>query len=140
MIFRLSAKLATKIDAGALKALPAAENALTDWSAHLFVAARTQYILLTSTQTLYSTVLYGKGITDDSNFIERALSSLREFMEADSQGAIYDRFIAPASASVRFAKALDRSVTGSMNDMVRHATFCLVEGELSPPGGWPPAQ
>jgi hypothetical protein len=61
--------------------------------------------------------MYGKGITNDIDFIVRALSSIREFMEDEGQGAAYERFIAPASASVRFAKALNRSVTGSMNDM-----------------------
>jgi hypothetical protein len=132
MIFRLSQKLNTKIKAGPLPALPLHENPFADWSAHLFVAARTQYLLVSNTQSLYSTVFYGKGITDDSHFIERALSSLREFLEADGQEFVYRRFIVPASGSVRFAKALDRSVTGSMNDLVRHATFWLAEGDLSP--------
>lgn len=134
MIFRLSQKLNTKIKAGTLGALPLHENPLADWSAHLFVAGRTQYILLSNTKSLYSTVLYGKGITNDSDFIERALSSLREFMEADGQRAAYEHFITPACASVRFATALDRSVTGSMNDLIRHATVWLAEGDLSPHG------
>jgi hypothetical protein len=132
MIFRLSHKLNTKIKAGTLGALPLHQNPLADWSAHLFVAARTQYILLSNTKSLYSTVLYGKGITNDSNFIERALSSVREFMDDDEQGFVYRRFIAPASASIRFAKALDRSVTGSMNDLINHATAWLAEGDISP--------
>ena len=40
------------------------------------------------------------------------------------------RFIVPATASVRFAKALDRSVTGSMNDLAKHATSLLAEGDM----------
>ncbi len=39
--------------------------------------------------------MYGKGITDDSRFIERALSTIREFMEDDGQADIYQRFINP---------------------------------------------
>ena len=38
MIFRLSQKLATKIKAGALRALPLHENPVADWSAALPVA------------------------------------------------------------------------------------------------------
>ena len=87
MIFRLSEKLKTKIKAGTLSALLLDENPLADWSAGLFLVGRTQYILLTSTKSLYSTVLPGKGITDESSFIERALSALRGFMECDNQGA-----------------------------------------------------
>ena len=132
MIFRLSQKLNAKIKAGALRALPLHENPLADWSAHLFVAGRTQYLLLSNTKSLYSTVLYGKGITHDSHFIERALGGIREFMEADGQAFVYHRLIVPATASVRFAKALDRSVTGSMNDLIKHATYWLAEGDQSP--------
>ena len=53
-------------------------------------------------------------------------------MEDDGQTFIYQRFIAPASGSVRFGKALDRSVTGSINEMVTLAKLWLAEGELSP--------
>ena len=132
MIFRLSQKLNAKIKGGTLPALPLDENPFADWSAHLFVARRTQYVLLSNTKSLYSTVMYGRGITNDSQFIERALGSLREFMEAEGQEVVYRRFIGPASASVRFAKALDRSVTGSMNDLIRQAAAWLAEGGLSP--------
>jgi len=76
--------------------------------------------------------MFGKGITDDSDFIQRAFNSIREFMEADCKGAAFVRFIAAASGTVQFAKALDRSVTGSMNDLVKHAAFWLAEGDLSP--------
>ena len=54
MIFRLSQKLNAKIEAGILTAHPLNENAFADWSAHLFVAGRTQYLLLSNTKSLYS--------------------------------------------------------------------------------------
>ena len=132
MIFRLSQKLNAKIKAGTLPALPLDENPFADWSANLFLAGRTQYILLTNTKSLYSTILLVKGINDDSRFVERALSNLREFMEDDGQEFVYRRFIVPTTGTVRFAKALDRSVTGSMNDLINHATAWLTSDELSP--------
>ena len=121
MILRLSQKLNTKIKAGKLDEKPLDENPYADWSCHLFTADRTQYIIMSNTKSLYSCVMYGKGITDDSRFIERALSTIREFMEDDGQAFAYQRFIAPASGTVSFAKALNRSVTGSMNDLIKHA-------------------
>jgi hypothetical protein len=130
--FRPTQKLNAEIKAGTLSTLPLEENPYADWSAHLFHADRTHYILLTNTTFLYSTVLYSKGITDDSGFIERALSSIREFMEADGLGHMYQRFVVPATGLVRFAKALNRSVTGSMNDLVKFATFQLVERDIAP--------
>lgn len=132
MILRLSQKLCTKIKAGSLKTMPLDDNPFVDWSAHLFVADRTQYIIVSNTKSLYSTVLFGKGITNDSHFIERVLGSIREFMEDDGQSFVYHRFIAPASGAVSFAKALNRSVTGSINDLIRFATALLVESEISP--------
>ena len=101
MIFRLSQKLNTKIKAGTLPALPLDKNPFADWSAHLFVADRTQYILLSNTKSLYSTVIYGKGITDEGLFIEPAMSSLRDFMRHDGQEFVYRSFIAPANDTVR---------------------------------------
>lgn len=127
MIIRLSQKLANKLKAGNLTEMPLDENQYADWSCHLFTADRTQYIILSNTASLYSCVMYGKGITDDSRFIERALSTIREFMEDDGQQFVYRKFIAPASGTVSFAKALNRSVTGSMNDHVQAAKFYLAD-------------
>jgi hypothetical protein len=132
MILRLSQKLNTKIKAGKQAEMPLDENPYADWSCHLFTAGRTQYILLSNTASLYSCVMFGKGITDDSRFIERALSTIREFMADDGQAFVYQKFIAPASATVRFAKALNRKVTGSMNELVMAATHSLESGEVAP--------
>jgi hypothetical protein len=132
MIFRLSQKLAKKLKIPLPKPAPADPNPFADWSGHLFTADRAQYLILTNTPSLYSTVIYGRGIPNDSQFLDRALSAIREFMVDDGQELIFRRFIAPAAATVRFASALNRSVTGSMNDLVNHARFWLVERELSP--------
>src|SRR5262245_7088516 len=76
--------------------------------------------------------MFAKGITSDSFFIERVLSNIRETLEADDQEFVYHRFIVPATGSVRFAKALNRSVIGSMSDLIRHAKHWLTAEELSP--------
>ena len=73
MIFRLSQKLIDKIKAGALATLPLDENPFADWSAGLFLIGRSQYILVTNTKSLYSTVLPGKGVTDNSTFSRACL-------------------------------------------------------------------
>lgn len=132
MIIRLSQALATKLKEGILRSSPLEENPYADWSAHLFTADRAQYIIVANTKSLYSVVMYGKGITDGGVFIDRALSNLREFMEDDGQSFVYQRFVAPSSASVRFAKALDRSVTGSMNELIKFAKHWLEEGNVAP--------
>jgi len=132
MVFRLSRKLAKKLKAAATDTLPLDENPYADWSAHLFTAGRTQYIIVTNTKSLYSVVMQGRGITSDRQFIERALNTVREFMEDDGQAFVYQRFIAPASKKARFGKALNRSVIGSMNDLIEFAKMWLIEEDISP--------
>jgi len=61
MIVRLSQKLNAKIKGGTLPTLPPDDNPFADWSAHLFLVDRTQYILVSNTTSLYSIVMYGKG-------------------------------------------------------------------------------
>ena len=131
MILRFSQKLGSRLKAGTLKPLPMDEAPVADWTSHVFFFARTPYILVTNTAALYSTVLYAKGITNDSAFISRALSELREFMEADGLASAYDRLIAPRTGVVRFASSLNRSVTGSMNELIAYAKVLLADDELS---------
>ena len=133
MIFRVSQKLNAQIRAGALPTLPLDKNPFADWTAHVFVANRTQYIMLSNTQSLYSTVMYGGGIDDTSHFVKRTLSSIWEFMRDDGQEFVYRRFIAPAGDTFSFARALNRSVTGSMFDLINHATLWLIEEDVSLP-------
>lgn len=132
MILRLSQKLNSKIKAGKLSALAPDENPLADWSCHLFTVERTQYILLTNTKSLYSCCMPGRGISNSSAFISRALETIREFMVNDGYGQAFEKLVGPSSQNVTFAKALNRSVTGSMNDIVQNAKFQLAR--QIPPG------
>jgi len=131
MIFRISHQLGKKIKVKPLKALPDHENPFCDWSAHLFTANRAQYIIIANTRSLYSVVTRGQGITDDSTFIDRALSAMREFMTFDGFQFQYERFIAPESHTVEFSKNANKPVIGSMNDLIFQAEFRLSEG-MSP--------
>jgi len=132
MILRLSQKLAKKLKAGPLDALSLDENPYADWTAHLFTVNRTQYIILSNTKTLYSCVMFGAGNPNEDSFIKRALNSIREFMQDDGQQFAYAKFIAPASDSIRFAKALDRKTTGSINELILAADHVLADGDASP--------
>ena len=128
MIIRLSQKLATKIKVGKLAEKPLNKNEYADWSAHLFTFDRAQYIILCNTKSLCCCFMCGKGITNDGLFIKLALGTIDEFMEEDGQSVAFQKSIAPSTASVTFAKALNRSVTGSMNDHIQGAKFLLEDG------------
>ena len=132
MIFRFTQKLGSRLKTGTLKPLPMNDAPVADWTSELFFFARTPYILLSNTAALYSTVLFAKGITDDSAFIVRVMAALREFMEADGLAFAYDRFIMPRTGLIRFASTFSRSVTGSMNELVASAKVILARDEISP--------
>jgi hypothetical protein len=133
MIFRLSQKLVKKMKEAPSQSLPMDANPFADWSCHLFTADRTQFIILTNTPSLYSAVMYGAGNTNGQQFIRRALDCIREFMVGDGFEFVCELIFAPTTTeSILFSKALNRSVTGSMNDLIYHAKSYLVERGLSP--------
>ncbi len=127
MIIRVTAKLAKKLHIVPGESLPADENPFADWSSHLFTVDRTQYILISNTTSLYSMIMYGRGITNDWQFLDHITSYIGEFLRDNGYEFIFERLIVPSMGSVAFSKALNRSVTGSMTDMVFLAKVHLVE-------------
>jgi hypothetical protein len=132
MIFRITKKLATKIKMTSLPSLPVDPNYYADWTAHLFTVDRTQYILITNTASLYSMVMYGRGITNDSQFLHEATIYIRKFLKADINEVMFYKFVAPEMVRVSFAKTLNRSVTGSMNDLIFQAKVYMTDTDISP--------
>ena len=133
MILRVSGKLGKKIHVAPAESLPQDPNPFADWSAHLFTADRAQYILVTNTASLYSTLMFGKGITSGDAFIERTLNLLCQTLRSDGLGSMFDSRVAPAADEVSFSKALNRAVIGSMNDFIYHAKCHIIERRMSPP-------
>ncbi|WP_291174461.1 GIY-YIG nuclease family protein [Gimesia sp.] len=132
MIFRLTQKLNQKIKTGTSEALPLHQNPFADWSCHIFPANRHQYILLSNTQSLYSCVMPAKGVTNQKQFAENALNCIRDFTSYDAHQWAYRKFIAPEMEKVQFSKALNRSVTSSMNQLVDCAQGLLIECQMTP--------
>ncbi len=131
MIFRISTKLGKKIHVTPDKMLPVDPNPFADWSANLFDVGRSQYVLITNTISLYSVVMPGRGLRNNRLFLERARDSMSEFIRSAGYESIVEKFIVPSMDTVRFSKALNRSVTGSMNDFIFQAKYELIEPELS---------
>lgn len=129
---RVSHKLGEKIKNEPVQEIPMHDNPYLDWSSHVFRAGRTQYILFTNTASLYSFVIYGRGITTVNEFIKRWMSIMRDILEEEGFKLIFKRIIAPATGGYIVGKALNQSVIGSMNDLVKQAKSGLKNKELSP--------
>jgi hypothetical protein len=133
MILRLSQKLAKKVRVILPReAIPRDPNPYADWSAATFLVSRSQYVILTNTSSLYSTLFPGRGITDESILLDHGFATLRDQLIDDGFGFVFRRWVVPSMSTVVLSKASDRSVIGSMNDLVLHAKYWLEEGESSP--------
>jgi hypothetical protein len=131
MILRPTQKLAAKLKVRTTESLPLDANPYADWSAHLFRENCEQFIMVMNTASLYAVVMHGRGITNADRFLSEALGAIHDVLEVDGLGFFYSRFIEPAAGEVRFSKALSRSVTGSMNDLVKLAKVSLFVGGRS---------
>lgn len=132
MIFRLTQKLGKKIKVSPSLCLAKDINPYADWTANLFRVEHVQYIILTNTASLYSVVMFGRGITDDDKFVKYSLECIREYMTYDGMEYIYHRHIVPGTQTISFSKTGDRRVLGSMNDLIFSAKVCMIEQGKSP--------
>lgn len=131
MIFRLTQNLNQKLKTGKQQAEPLCENPFADWTGRLFTAQQRQYILLSNTKTFYSCVMPGKGNTNQQQFVKNAVNCISDFTTLDGRTAAFQKFIAPETDTVQFAKTLNRSATSSLNQLVDCAQFLLIERGLS---------
>jgi len=132
MVFRLTQKLGKKIGQAPTHRLLPDPNPFADWTGHLFTVERVQYIILANTPSLYSIVFHGRGVTDQSSFFKQSFSSMHEFMADDGNEFFFRRFIEPQTGEAVFSKSGDRSVLGSMNDLIHQAKLYLGQRGLSP--------
>ncbi len=131
MILRLPQTLNARLGGGTLAASALHANPLLDWSVRAFAAGKKEYVLLSNTRSLYSVVLDGVARETSGRFAGRVAGAVLAILETAGQLAVVGSDLAPES--VRFAKAVDRSVTGSMNELVAYAERMLADGDLSVP-------
>lgn len=132
MLFRLSAKLNTHLKHGRLKDRPLQADPFADWSAHLFLVKREKLILVSNTHSLYSFVMYGHTLPNELRFYERTMSYMRRFMEMNGMEDVYEEHIIPNTNFHHYAKALNRSVTGCMNELIHTAIYSIAERGMEP--------
>ena len=131
MILRLPLTLNARLGGGPLAASASHVNPLLDWSVRAFAAGKAENVLLCNTRSLYSAVLDGVARETSGRFTERVAGAVGVILDAAGRHVSVGRNLAPES--VRFAKALDRSVTGSMNELVAYAEMLLADGDLPVP-------
>ncbi len=131
MVVHFTKKLRDKLHLTAVTEVPVPAGAHLRWYANLFRADGVQYILTTNAASLYSVVMYGRGITDANLYIRHFLTALYEQLEGSNMQMIYKHCIAPYTGTITLSKTESRSVLTSMNDMVYHSKHRLEDGAVS---------
>jgi hypothetical protein len=132
MIFRLTQKMAKKIGVEGMTYVPPEGDAFLDWCAQLFTARRVQYIMLVNTKSLFTTLMYGRGVTEKDGFIKGVFGHMAAELPGSLIRPAYERFIEPDSGPIVFSKVGDRRVLGSMNDMAYRASGHIIEQGCRP--------
>jgi hypothetical protein len=132
MVIHVTGKLSKKLHIPGLPQghIPAGPH--LRWYANIFVANRTHYILTTNAASLFSVVMYGRGITDRSAYLNGLLSVLGEHLNGHGLRLIFERCILAHAGGYAFCATEDRSVLGSMNDMVRFCKSSAADRSLCP--------
>ncbi len=125
MILRLTQKLAAHAKVPALTTLELAADPLSDFSLQLFKIGQTPFLLVTNTASLFSAVTPAKSITTPVPLINLALTAMHHVMQAQGLEDEFFKRVLPHASVIEFAKNLNRSVIGSMNEMIYLAgSYC----------------
>lgn len=132
MTIRPTKMLARKLRLGAVPdAMPVVTNRVADWCAHEFLVSRRRYLIFCNTASLYPFVTEARGVTDEDTLVRRLQAALRLNLADGPHAFAYERWIVPCGAGVQWAPIPDRSVLGSINDLIFAAKLGLGDG-MSP--------
>ena len=131
MIIHITNKVQKKLHVSLATAFPGQDDGYQRWYANLFRANRRQNILTTNAASLYSVVLPGQGITNAGAYQQALWPALEQQLKADSMPPIYQSHIAPYTDNMVFVKTANRSVLGSMNNMVEMMSYLLEREDLN---------
>ncbi len=96
----------------------AEEGFLGSWFAHVFRIGRRKCVLFMNDRTLYSVLLYGVKKNDFDNLGRRFVSGLTTNLQRDGFSVEVVASIGMACHPVVWGKTNNRSVLGSMNDLI----------------------
>jgi len=85
-----------------------------------------------NTAVLYSIVMYGRGVATESHFVRDSISEMGGVLKADGFASGFRQIIGRSAGRVALAKRRNRSVIGSMNDLIVQARLQLVINGVPP--------
>lgn len=132
MLLRLTDKLSKKLKIGPLTKVVRDPGPYLEWYGLLFTVHGRQYILTTEAKSLFSVVMYGRGVTDEDIYLQHLFNHLKEYLHCIGNRLIYDRVIAPRTGLITMSKTSSKAVLGSMNVMARLCASRLEDEDRMP--------
>ena len=133
MTFRFTAKARLKLKLPKLPTTEPASNLFDEWYVNVFYTrSKYKYFIATNAKTLFSVITPGAGVRDDSEYYGDFFHSLESLLKENDCSFIFHRLISPHISRATLSNAVNRSVLGSMNDLIFNAKYALEEELLSP--------
>ena len=132
LTLRPTKQLARRLGLNRPETMPPVPNRVADWCVHEFKVARYRYLIFCHTASLYPVVTSGRGVTDDASLIECCIDALKINLTGTALEFQFQRWIVPELGEVQWAPIPDRSVQGSINELVFQAKVYADYEDLSP--------
>lgn len=131
MIFKITQKVAKHFDIDELSSIENDSSNLNEWYTNIFNAGRYKYFITTNSETLYSVIMNFTGLKSDSDYLKHFFSRLHEHFTDLNCEQVFEEYIIPESKLIKFRKTDNKSILGSMLDIVKIAKYYLQIKELS---------
>jgi len=129
MRFHPTIKLAKKLRIDALESSASVPEDLATWYANLFRVDRVQYMLFINAPTLFSVLVYGRGVTNRGRMCDVFDAALRDYLTPYGLYEPYCLAVGAELLSREFYKTSNRSVLGTMNDRIAACQWYRADDE-----------
>jgi hypothetical protein len=106
------------------------DSTIFEWFVGVFYVKQKKYYITTNAMTLYSVLSLGTGICNRKEDFINVLDDFFNQMLRDGLGKYFEKYVMSSISESLIKKTNNRSVLGSMNDMIFMAKLCLQEESI----------
>ena len=111
---------------------PVVSSRVADWCVHTFPMDEESWLIFCNTASLYPVFSKGLNVTDDETLIRRAVGMILQILPENGYAAQAEIIEKELMLGVQWAPIPDRSVLGSINDLVQSAGYHFDDANLTP--------
>jgi hypothetical protein len=105
---------------------------VADWCAHEFRVSRHRYLIFCNTAALYPVVMMASGVTDGPKLAARLMGGLQTCLRGGEVEIRFRQRILVEMPVIQWAPIPDKSVLGSINELVFAAKCRLEDRDCGP--------